>query len=46
VWFNSRNTKLEAIYKQYKDKILLLLAFQQIISQEPGTNAEIGEFYP
>jgi glutathione peroxidase len=38
--------ELEAIYKQYKDKNFVVVGFpaNNFASQEPGTNAEIGEF--
>ena len=37
---------LEAIYKQYKDKNFVIIGFpaNNFMSQEPGTNAEIGAF--
>jgi glutathione peroxidase len=37
---------LEAIYSQYKDKNFVVVGFpaNNFASQEPGTNAEIGEF--
>lgn len=37
---------LEALYKKYKDKGFVILGFpcNQFAHQDPGTNAEIGEF--
>lgn len=37
---------LEALYKKYKDQGLVILGFpcNQFAHQDPGTNAEIGEF--
>lgn len=37
---------LEALYRQYKDKGLVILGFpcNQFAGQEPGTNEEIAEF--
>jgi len=38
--------QLEALYKEYKDKNLVIVGFpaNNFASQEPGTNAEIGAF--
>ncbi len=38
--------KLEALYQQYKDKNFVIIGFpaNNFLSQEPGTNEEIGEF--
>ena len=38
--------QLEALYKKYKDQNFIIIGFpaNDFAKQEPGTNAEIGEF--
>ena len=44
--FTPQYKELEAVYKQYKDKGLVIAGFpaNNFLSQEPGTNAEIKAF--
>ncbi|HTT60202.1 MAG TPA: glutathione peroxidase [Bryobacteraceae bacterium] len=44
--FTPQYKELEAVYKQYKDKGLVIAGFpaNNFLSQEPGTNAEIKTF--
>lgn len=44
--FTKQYTPLEAMYKKYEDKGLVILAFpcNQFLFQEPGTNEEIQSF--
>ena len=44
--FTPQYTELEALYQQYKDRGLVILAFpcNQFGAQEPGNNADIQQF--